>query len=533
MIKDEQLRGQLLRSFPKIPERELISISKKYMPQYVIYKQIKRGIYECYCTNCEKWYINDTINGREYVPRIKHKEKGVCLKCGNIVEYRVRGRSRASVFNKENFAIFKLKGENVYIQTYQIHADFTDTGKADFDFKTNDTIYDIKAYKYHRYVFTRSGVQKWEHWWHFNYKNNGYDEAWEARESEGGPTFSTSLYRNDSSHICIGQECITDSFLNYALNAALSTIYRQDVEYYLIKFLCECCKHLNIEYLYKTGFGFIIDDKLKYNHMNGLRINWRQNDVKKMLKLNKHEMDELADTDCHTLSNYYRMRKLDPIMEPAERAVYARKIEDIDALEWIISKTGLSLRKTLYYREKHEMPLRDWKDYIEQCETLQYDLKDESISRPKDFYGAHERLSRIIETMVNEKKQRLFDLTNQKRVDMQYTDEELGLMIVLPASINDIVREGKLQNHCVGGYADRHAEGKLHILFLRKIDDPRTPYYTMEVSTKGDIVQCRGYANNWASRGGKPKTDDVVKFEKRYQEYLRKLFKKKAKIKVA
>jgi hypothetical protein len=109
-------------------------------------------------------------------------------------------------------------------------------------------------------------------------------------------------------------------------------------------------------------------------------------------------------------------------------------------------------------------------------------------------------------------------------------------MIVLPQSVEDIVREGKLQNHCVGGYADRHAEGKLHILFLRKIAEPTVPYYTMEVSTNGNIRQCRGYANNWAHKGGKPKTDDIIEFEKRYQKYLTKLFKKhkqKLKIKVA
>lgn len=533
MIKDEQLRKKLLRSFPKIPEKELISISKKHMPQYVIYKQTVRGKYECYCTCCEKWYINDTISGRDFVPIVGHKQKGVCLKCGKDVTFLARGNSRKSIFDKENFAIFKLKDGFIYLQTYQICGFFTDVGKKDFDYKIKDKIYNRNTYMYHRYVFTPSGAQKWEHWWQFNHRTNKYDGAWEALKSEGGPTFFLSLYVNDSSHICIGQECIADSFLNYAVDAAFRSRHRYIIDQHIIKYLCEVCKHPNIEYLFKTGFGFIIEDKIAYRHMSGLRLNWKQNDVKKMLKLNKVEMDELADTDSQTLSNYYRMRKLDPVMDPAERAVYARKVEDIDVLEYILSKTDLSLRKALYYKEKHKMPLRDWKDYIDQCETLQYDLKDESISRPRDFYEAHERLSRVIETMANEKKQRLFDLTNQKRVDMQYTDEELGLMIVLPTSINDIVREGKLQNHCVGGYADRHAEGKLHILFLRKIDEPHTPYYTMEVNTKGNIVQCRGYANNWASRGGKPKTDDVVEFEKRYQEYLRKLFKKKAKIKVA
>lgn len=74
MIKDEKLRTHLLRSFPKISDRELIRVAKEHMPQYVVYKQVKPGKYECYCTNCEKHYINDTVSGRRYVPVVGHKQ---------------------------------------------------------------------------------------------------------------------------------------------------------------------------------------------------------------------------------------------------------------------------------------------------------------------------------------------------------------------------------------------------------------------------------------------------------------------------
>lgn len=524
MIKDENLRRKLMNSFPKITDKELISISKEHMPQYVIYKQFKPGKYECYCTKCGKCYINDT-SGRNYTYISGHGKKGICLECGSDVTYLAKGRGRKRVYNKENFAVFKLKGDNVYLQTYQIRTFFTDAGKGDFNFKTMDTLYKIDITPYHRYVFTPDGAQKWEHWWHYSAKENHYVDSWEARKSEGEPCFGGSIYVNDSSYVCIGHECIFNSCLKYSLYAAKGTMSWSIVLCYIVKFLCECCKHPNIEYLLKTGFGFIIEDKLEYRHMHGLRINWKQNDVKKMLKLSKKEMAELSCTDSETLSHYYHLRKLDPAMDIVERVKYARQIRDIDTLEAIVKKTGLSLKKALHYQEKQRMLLIDWKDYVEQCIKLGYDIKDESISRPKDFYAAHERLTKILEAMANQEKQRLFEANNRLREEMQYVDEELGLMIVLPKSIDDIVREGKLQNHCVGGYADRHAEGKLHILFLRKISEPETPYYTMEVNTKGDIVQCRGYANNWETRGGKPKTEDVIEFEKRYKEYLKKVFK--------
>lgn len=527
MIKDEKLRTQLLRSFPKISDRELIRIAKEHMPQYVVYKQVKPGRYECYCTNCEKHYINDTVSGRQYVPVVGHKQKGTCLECGGDTIFLARGKGRRYVWDEQNFAVYRLKGDNVYIQTYQIWGKFTEFGMSDFDYNSKSDIYERRIYPMHRYALTPNGAQKWEYWWNYNYKKGDYVKNWGYKKTESAPNFSRGMYNSDRSYIAIDTECISKSFLRYAVDAAARTTYRDTLNRYSVAFLSECCTHPNVEYLLKTGFGQIIEQKLTSKYMSGLRVNWRQNDVKKMLRLNKLEMEELANTSCETLSVYLRLRKLDPSIEVEERAVYAQKTHEIDTLELLIEKTGLSLRKALYYIDKQRMPLRDWKDYIEQCEKLEYDIRDTVISRPKDFYEAHERLSKILIAKVNKEKQKLFDKVNESRQDMPYIDEELSLMLVLPRSMDDIIREGSIQNHCVGNYAERHAEGKLHILFLRKIDEPHIPYYTMQVSVDGTIIQCRGYANNVLSRGGKPKEKEIIEFEKRYQKYLRKIFKKK------
>ena len=49
-------------------------------------------------------------------------------------------------------------------------------------------------------------------------------------------------------------------------------------------------------------------------------------------------------------------------------------------------------------------------------------------------------------------------------------------------------------HHCVGGYADRHAEGKLAILFIRKVSDMFTPYVTVEVNGS-EVKQVQGMNN--------------------------------------
>jgi len=92
----------------------------------------------------------------------------------------------------------------------------------------------------------------------------------------------------------------------------------------------------------------------------------------------------------------------------------------------------------------------------------------------------------------------LFCRTSQKRlaerVCLEFSAD--GLLIRQPHSLQEIEDEGRILSHCVGGYAERHAMGKLSIMFLRKVSEPDKPYYTVEVSQYGGIVQCRGYRNN-------------------------------------
>ena len=80
-----------------------------------------------------------------------------------------------------------------------------------------------------------------------------------------------------------------------------------------------------------------------------------------------------------------------------------------------------------------------------------------------------------------------------------------------------IIAEGANLHHCVGGYAERHAEGKLHILFIRRKEAPDKSFYTMEVSTDGKIMQVRGLRN-------RDPTAEVRAFVEAYKIYLQNSF---------
>lgn len=165
----------------------------------------------------------------------------------------------------------------------------------------------------------------------------------------------------------------------------------------------------------------------------------------------------------------------------------------------------------------------DYGDYLDQCRTLQYDLHDTAICMPRDFEKMHTRLSQLIKYRESEEQKRLFKTNYSARKSLEFSSGEF--LIRQPKSIGEIIEEGAALEHCVGGYAERHAQGELTIMFLRKKSKPDEPFYTIEVSSKLKIVQCRGYRNNNADN---PKPKSVEDFEEKYQEYLDALIEQKA-----
>lgn len=67
-------------------------------------------------------------------------------------------------------------------------------------------------------------------------------------------------------------------------------------------------------------------------------------------------------------------------------------------------------------------------------------------------------------------------------------------MICIPASGEEILKEGRKLQHCVGGYAERHMKGKTTILFMRKAQKPDEPWLAIEMDGN-NIRQIHGFKN--------------------------------------
>lgn len=84
---------------------------------------------------------------------------------------------------------------------------------------------------------------------------------------------------------------------------------------------------------------------------------------------------------------------------------------------------------------------------------------------------------------------------DEERRKFNYSDADFTIR--LPEKLSEIVNEGSVLRHCVGGYTQNHAQGHTTIMFLRKNSDPTIPFYTIEIRNDNTIQQIHGSCNCW------------------------------------
>lgn len=61
--------------------------------------------------------------------------------------------------------------------------------------------------------------------------------------------------------------------------------------------------------------------------------------------------------------------------------------------------------------------------------------------------------------------------------------------------LEELTKEGMQLHHCVGSYKDSVSQGKEYILFLRKVEEPDTPFYTIDITPDKNVRQIHGSCN--------------------------------------
>ena len=162
-------------------------------------------------------------------------------------------------------------------------------------------------------------------------------------------------------------------------------------------------------------------------------------------------------------------------------------------------------------------------DYLQMRIELGYDLNNNVYSKPRDLDAAHQEMvmqsdaKKIKEKSMtaDEKYTQIPKLIKQLSKVYMYKDEKY--QIVIPKSASDIIEEGHVLHHCVGGdnYLRAHNRQTSTILFLRHSKNPDIRFVTIEIK-KDHIVQWYGAYDK------KPEETEIAKWLRTYREIVNK-----------
>ena len=293
----------------------------------------------------------------------------------------------------------------------------------------------------------------------------------------------------------------------------------------LIGYLSDFLKHPSIELLEKAGFETLV--KQRAAGMTTKAINIRGTSLRKILKLNGAEVRYLQGIDpsmgfmedIGSIRKYWpacRIEDIEDVEKIFPRFIQDRKKETIERnARWDKALKMLIENNRMHLHSGRIMYLTDYADYLGWVEEMGI-RKDKRVIYPKDFQKAHDELmgKRMLEKEKYENANFWrWELTITKMKEAYIAD---GIMIIPAGSPQDLRNESSVLNHCVRTYVERVAQGETAILFIRRVEEPEKPWFTLELSRDGRIVQCRGMYNC-------DYPDEVARFIKKWKQWRDKL----------
>lgn len=164
-----------------------------------------------------------------------------------------------------------------------------------------------------------------------------------------------------------------------------------------------------------------------------------------------------------------------------------------------------NISKLKEYLTTQKTNLYNYNDYIKACTYIGLDMAQSKNYKPKDFKTWHdirtkEYASKKAEEDMKQKEKMYedFKLIATKYLQLGY-DKCKDYICIIAQSPKELIYEGEILHHCVGrmGYDQKFIKEESLIFFVRKKNEPNTPYVTIEFGLKSkSIRQCYAEHNS-------------------------------------
>ena len=456
-------------------------VKKQYETHYIWYR--RKGYYaECACSECGQKYILRTVStGDPFeddavdIEKPARDKETKCRRCGTKAKYKPAGHTKSEWHYKYFVSGQKITDDKFAFRIYDtrqvIHANIQ-TG-----YRCDD----------YRLIICEKGKKPVRYDWNRLY---GWLKGCSGKQFRY--TAHPSLFREIKK---------TKMYKYIPVPESIKDRYWDDS--WILDFYIAAARYPDFEMLIKLG----LDDywqrlvvKLPTN------INPRGKTIEDRLRINKDRLKELvkAKGQYQNLHLYQLERKAGAhwtneelnIVETLREGGYDRKYELIlkyatptRIKNYMIKQKMWPKKGELWQKHNEKSRARNtYYDYIRMRVDQGYEMNDIQLF-PSDMRRRHDEMVLEAEkAKLDKRKKEVLERfpkikTKYRRLSEKYSAAAGGYIIRPAKDAAEIVTEGRLLHHCVGGdnYLQKHNTGRSFILFLRPIKDKDIPYITVEI----------------------------------------------------
>ena len=476
---------------------------------------IKDTVYYGFCTHCKKQSALEN--------RPTHNDKYTCPACGSQCVAKEDGRGTKNLYDDGGYNLIQMIDGVLYITHFYVALDYR-FDKYKPDMRIEET--------HGKWRFTIDEAESYiNHAWFDGYKNRWNYEFEKAK--------SIIREKFGDNYTKLTEEMFKGTWLENSRLFEYLRLTRRNSINSLIEYIAAYQKHPNIANLVDSRYIDFAEQYAAGNKSLANRlIDWRKARPHEMLRTQKEELPAFlrtAKVNLEAALFYQKTRlagqrltehQLQTLLSssscfderPMKDAIKRKRIPK--ALNYIERQYGITKPNHQHWHRYGVITM--WRDYLNECGMLGYDLNDDSIYYPPDLEKAHNRTMKLIKIQEDEAA----IAAAKKRVDKLrwLTWEDGGLIIRPAASVNELKDEGKNLSHCVGGYAQRYLSGQTAIFFVRKADEPEKSWFTLELDEKNFKVR---------QNRGKHNCDPPEKVKQFVEQWLKWIPEEKARLKKA
>lgn len=477
-----------INSVPDIRENLKPYCNEKLFPSYLFMtKKNKKGKRNVVCSHC---------GGKYQVSGVKHRESGVCKKCGRESTYYLRtykgptDKCKLLVCNKTK------DGQYTAYQWLKVEREY---------------IKDLKpTYYFDDYFYCFENGKSLEFYkWNYQYHHYGKSNYW---------------YTYDKTYVYTPN--LKDVFEKKFENIPVSIFEELKRPIYFFDLLLNLNEYPAAEYLVKLKLFSLAANQIvcnldrEKNFAKYLEVSGQYLPIFQKFDVNFNEVNFIKNCSCFLTEDY--VKKLQAVL---------KNVDYKELLEFI-KTAGMTAKKAITYLYNQMQRTKStgkrcigwYRDYAGMSKQMNVELSSKGLKYPPNIKKAHDQILDRVTIKDNRLEAHKFKVACRELYKTFISWHDDKYIIVRPQCRADFIREGQILSHCVGKhscYYENHKKGTAIILFIRSVENTDKPLYTLELDCKElNIKQLYGKNDVKAPA-------EVHAFVKKYAKVIKKIINKK------